>query len=278
MQVSFKNKIILFFLVLTNLSIFSKVEVAKTIPDTKKVTEVKKDEKINKNFDAMTFEELEHNKKIVKTENDLDSVVRYIDRMIKICKNRPEEINKLPELNLDRADALFELEFFTKSAPAYKKFVEYYPGHEKAEYAAYKEVLSWNKQMLSSDHDQTNTKETLKVAKIFLKNPNYQTYKAKVVDIVSNANKTLLESELNCYNFHLDRKEFKAAECRLKYIKKTFFKGSEDSELVKELNEQLKAPKEKRKFSPKYLEQDHWWTNLFGASKSDKKKNYGKMF
>jgi outer membrane protein assembly factor BamD (BamD/ComL family) len=303
MFVSFNKKILLLFLVFVGFQISIECKVCdcasrKISNDAEKNYETKsgkkaKDKKFRKDFKKLTFDQLEHNKEVSKKDKDLDTVARIIEQMINLCK-KPEEVNKLPSLRLELADTFFDLEMFAKATPAYKEFVQYYPGHEKAEYAAYRVVLSLFNQTLSPDHDQTMTNKTIKAAKEFLKNETYKTYENKVLEIVIQSNKKLLKHEINTFNHYLTtQKNLTAAENRLKGIKKDFFKDLPDSKLLAELEEQLKAAKEKRKFKPTYLSEDSWWNNLFSEKKKTvddkkacstvtkvekKKKSYGQRF
>lgn len=246
-----------------------------------KKIKVKKETLVNKDFKSMTFEELEHNRKLhaaVGSEKDIE--LKYTERMIAICKDQ----NVICKLRLEQADIQFDLGNLDKAATSYQEFIKLYPGSKDVEYANYKAILAKFDPYLSCDCDQTGTKEALKMAKEFIKNDSYAKYKDKVEDLAKRCSEKLLNCEIHLYNFYLEkgkkRKKFKAAENRLEGIKNQFFSEEKDSSLLAEMEEQLKAAKQGKDYNPEYLQKESW-TNIFSKiTKKNKTKNtdYVKRF
>lgn len=204
---------------------------------------------IDRDFKEMTFDELKHNKGYhEKNKEPKETIIHYVERMIVVSKDEA----KIRELRLENADLYFDLGRFDKALTIYNDFVKAYPGNEKAEYAAYKAILSRFSMMLPYDRSQEQTKDTLKAAKEFINNNSYTKHVKEVKNIIEQCNERLLQSELKVYNFYLFRGKIRSAEKRLKCIKSQYLENKKYAYLVDDLDEQLKAAKSGKEYTPKY--------------------------
>lgn len=264
---SFKNLThqLLFLLITTNILISEEIKSTKIVSNIKKTDlaapnlqaqiinkaepEPKKVEKlklINKNFSDLTFEELEHNKMVyLESDADKDVLTKNLERMLSLCK----EQHKICNLRLELADLYFNSNKLDKAANCYKEFVKNYPGNDKAEYCSYQEIVSLFNQTLDPDRDQGKTKEALKLSQDFIKKGTDKEYIKKVKEIIRKCNKKLLEAEINIFYFYLRKKNFKATQKRLDYLKKEFFKNPKNKLLTK-LEEHIKLAQENKVYEP----------------------------
>ncbi|MDR3646820.1 MAG: outer membrane protein assembly factor BamD [Candidatus Babeliales bacterium] len=221
------------------------VEEVKPVKKTK-VKKAPKPKLINKNFSDLTFEDLEHNKKIHIANNlDKGTLAKNVERMLSLCKDQ----DKICNIRLELADIYFDGNKLDKAATAYKEFVKLYPGNEKAEYAQYKEIQSNFKEALDFDRDQTKTKEALKLSQEFITKTKNEEYLKEIKQTIRQCKKKLLKSELSMFYFYLKKPNFKSAQRRLDYLKKDFFKNPENEILIK-LQEHIKLAQDKKPYDP----------------------------
>ncbi len=242
---------------------------------------------LKKEFKELTFDELEFNKNLDLKNNKKEGAVNYLERMIAIWKPNPKqnETDKLCKLRLELADLYFDLELLEKAARNYKEFLKNYPGNENAEYVYYKLICCLFNQSGTSERDQAETKEACKLANEFLERETFVTYKDKVKKILALCNKKLLDVEINIFNYYLNRsvvkRNYLPAQQRLDYIKENFLNNPQTEEgkkLLFDLEEQLKAFKEKRRYVPQYLKDKEPFYRAFLPKRDKKKRPYGQRF
>ena len=84
-------------------------------------------------------------------------------------------------------------------------------------------MLSPARQSLSSDRDQTKTKEVISLTTDFLKNhERFTTYRKEVYNVHRSCQKQIFDSEANIFQFYLNQNSFKAAQKRLEKLEKDF--------------------------------------------------------
>lgn len=208
----------------------------------KKKREKKVGEYFAKEFRDLTMDELEHNKNIDLKHNNRESAARYLERMISICKDQ----GKICELKLELANVYFEDNILDKATRCYRDFLRLYPGNPNSEFISYRLIAALYKQTNSCERDQSETRETIKLANEFLAKDTFVKYRDRVRWIVDQCYKKLLDSEIEIFNFYLGRKKIAAAEKRLEGIKEEYLnnpKNDQDKGLLSDLEEQLKALK-----------------------------------
>lgn len=207
--------------------------------------------KIEKEFKSLTLDELELNKNIEVKNLNKETAARYVERMLSICKDQ----QKIRELRLELADLYYDLQYLDKASKIYLEYIKLYPGNINSEYAYFRAINSLFLKTLIPERDQADTKDTVKLAKAFLEKESYKKYRDQVIIILDQSNKKLLLSEINIFNFYLKRKKIKASEGRLAYIKEHYLKNPKnesEKSLLLDLEEQLNALKENRRYVPNY--------------------------
>jgi len=233
---------------------------------------------LSKDFKSLTFDELDHNRNVLIRDsfNDKESLVRYTERMITLCKDS----KRLRELRKDAADYHFENKRFDKSAAFYQEYKKMYPGSAEYEYSSFRNILSVFAQILPSDRDPAMVKETHKLAKEFLDNPNFNKFRPQVKRVYEDCRQRLLDAELNNFNFYLKKNNIKAAQLRMDYIKDNFFKEpASDKFILGELQKQIDAAKDKKYYEPKYevTTNSNLWRTIFGKREESSKQPFRKQ-
>ncbi|HZW61240.1 MAG TPA: outer membrane protein assembly factor BamD [Candidatus Babeliales bacterium] len=167
----------------------------------------------------MTYEELKEAKGRYLANKDLNGASKFLEKMIPMCA----DLNELHDIMLELADLFYTLEDLEKAGKIYQEFTKLYPGSQKVEYAYFKAIECSFKQIGEIDRDQSKTKDTIELSEQFLEREAvFITYTANVKEILAKCRKQLLESEMNIFNFYLDRGMLRSAEKRLSNIRKDF--------------------------------------------------------
>lgn len=170
-----------------------------------------------KTLSQMNFEEIKAAKTLLLEKNSKHIAVKYIDRMIKLCEN----ITTIGDLTIELADLHFDLGEFTKAEKLFTQFSSSYPGSSSVEYASYKAILSSFYETLIAERDQTKTHHTIALTDSFIERKDVFTkYAGDVLDIRTSCYKKAVESEINIFNFYLNRGKLLSAQSRLNSIRK----------------------------------------------------------
>jgi outer membrane assembly lipoprotein YfiO len=166
----------------------------------------------------MTYDELKHAKTVALNNEDKEKAMEYLARMLVMGS----DLRELQEVRLELADLCFDTGELAEAEIGYRGFVTLYPGSEFVEYVRYRTVLCCFYQTLDADRDQTKTKEAIKLAQEFLKNPEYKEYSADIKTISNQCTDQLFESEKNIFTFYIERNQLASAERRLSQMKDQF--------------------------------------------------------
>lgn len=119
------------------------------------------------------------------------------------------ELNSLAEMKI--AEAHYLAEDYVAAAAAYEDFLKAHPNHERTPQILYLLGMSYYKQMLAADRDQTATRNALvtfqSLAKRFPENPHAR----EVVPFIKRCKDRLAEHELYVGNFYLRTEHYEAA-------------------------------------------------------------------
>lgn len=149
-------------------------------------------------------------------QKDYETATKYLDAMRMVCTDTEELKNILLQL----ADLYYSREDWAKAERAYQEFVMLYPGAHKCDYAHYKAVECGFKLTLDFDRDQTKTQEVLKLADEFTITHKNSGYLNEVITIATQCREKLLASDVNVFNFYMNKRNYKAAQKRLDIITK----------------------------------------------------------
>jgi outer membrane assembly lipoprotein YfiO len=172
----------------------------------------------HKTLSTMNFDELKEKKDECLKNNDMETAIKYLDRMMHL----KTDLNELKSLMLEMAQMLFDKKDYAKASQMFNKFALLYPGSDEVELAMYQAIISNSNLMLDAEHDQSKTIETKELAQAFLERPSFTHYKKEVEIIAKQCDERLLESDINVFNFYMSRGNYVAANTRLEGIKKDF--------------------------------------------------------
>jgi outer membrane protein assembly factor BamD len=126
------------------------------------------------------------------------------------------ELNVLAELKI--AEAHYLAENYLEAATAYEDFLKQHPEHEKTPEVLYLLAMSYYNQILSSDRDQTATRNALVTFERFLKRYPGDPKKEEVEVLASRCRDLLAEHEVYVGRFYLRTGRYPAAISRLKGV------------------------------------------------------------
>lgn len=182
---------------------------------TKREERKKKVEEPKKFVSNMDLSDLRKRKNDLIVSGSKDLAIKCLEKMIPLCT----DVQELGVLMLEYADLLFDTGDLAKAGALFEQFVLLYPGNNKVEYASYKSILCSFYALLSTDRDQTKTKQTVALAQQFLNRSSvFREYAGQVQGILTTCHEKLLESELNIVSFYIKRGSYNAASVRLACI------------------------------------------------------------
>jgi tetratricopeptide (TPR) repeat protein len=146
----------------------------------------------HKTLSTMNFDELKEKKDECLKNNDMETAIKYLDRMMHL----KTDLNELKSLMLEMAQMLFDKKDYAKASQMFNKFALLYPGSDEVELAMYQAIISNSNLMLDAEHDQSKTIETKELAQAFLERPSFTHYKKEVEIIAKQCDERLLESDI----------------------------------------------------------------------------------
>ena len=111
--------------------------------------------------------------------------------------------------DLLKADVFFEQMEWESAGKAYQNFIHLHPSHSKAEYARYRQILSWNKQIPKiPDRDLSLSDKTLSLITGFLKKQKKGKYTKEIKDIKNKIHDKLTKKEIQIAQFYFKKKKY----------------------------------------------------------------------
>jgi outer membrane protein assembly factor BamD len=138
------------------------------------------------------------------------------------------EVSKEAELRL--ADEAFDRDLYSLARDRYQAFAKLHPTHPKAEYAAYRALLTHVKEIPSDyffmppsfEKDQVSVVASLKGANEFIRQYPQSTYVPEVKKIVEDMRRRLAAHEFYVAAFYAKRHQWKAVVLRLNVVERDF--------------------------------------------------------
>ena len=129
----------------------------------------------------------------------------------------------IPKAELLRGDIYFDQMEWEQAEKAYKSFLDLYPAHKSKEYALFRRILSWKKQIPSvATRDVSLSEKALGVISEFLKHYPKGKYTEQVTKIRSDIYDLLAQKELKIAQFYF--KKNKHSKATLKRLDKVIEK------------------------------------------------------
>jgi outer membrane protein assembly factor BamD len=126
------------------------------------------------------------------------------------------------EAQLMLGDIYYAQERYEDAGSYYTTFVTLHPTHHKAPYALFQKGMSYFKELLSLDRDQTTTKKALFTFEDFIKTYPESPYIEKAEELVLFFKRRLAESEFYVGKFYYNDKNYKGAISRFAVIVKNY--------------------------------------------------------
>lgn len=126
------------------------------------------------------------------------------------------ELNILAELKI--AEAYFQAERYVEAAVAYEDFLKQHPDHPRSPDVLYQLGLTYYRQILSVDRDQTATRNALATFEILLEKYPEDSRREEVSTLIQRCRDHLAGHELYVGHFYLRTGHPEAAVNRLEYL------------------------------------------------------------
>jgi outer membrane protein assembly factor BamD len=126
------------------------------------------------------------------------------------------------EAQLMLGDVYYAMESYDDAASYYTTFATLHPTHHKAPYALFQKGMSYFKQLLTIDRDQTTTKKVLFAFEDFIKTYPESPYNTKAEELVLFVKKRLAENEFYVGKFYFKAKNYRGAIARFVVILKDY--------------------------------------------------------
>lgn len=164
-------------------------------------------------FEGSSFK-IRRNRRIPRAvPADTRLAARYLERMLVLCKN----IARSRELLIQLADIWYSLEEYHKAYRKYSRYQELYPGSDRTPYAQYRSFLCLRELLPTPEHDQSKTRELLRITDDYLKQENTE-YRQEVQEIYNSCIALLCAHEQHVIEHYVNRMAYSAARKRVNYI------------------------------------------------------------
>ena len=111
--------------------------------------------------------------------------------------------------DLLKADVFFDQTEWESAGKAYQTFIHLHPAHSEVEYAYYRQIVSWNKQIPRiPDRDLSLSEKTLSLISDFLKKYSKGKYSKQVKDIQNEIHDKLTKKEIQIAQFYFKKKKY----------------------------------------------------------------------
>jgi outer membrane protein assembly factor BamD len=145
-------------------------------------------------------------------------------RLLRVIEERLPSSKEFPAAKLMVADSFFfgSSSTYPEALVEYQSFLNYFPRHERKDYALYRVALCHYAAIMNAERDQAETRKALEAFQTLLKEAPGSVYavdaKAKIVQCW----RRLAESELMIGMFMVKNYQFASAETRLKNLLETY--------------------------------------------------------
>jgi outer membrane assembly lipoprotein YfiO len=216
------NKLKLPFLILllfgTTLPLAANM-LSREIADNKKKKKVKIKDREGNTITTMPYEKLKKNKNELLVQGDELTAIKYLEEMVKICPDHEEKQDVMLEL----AGLWYKHKEYAFAQRVYEDFEMLYPGSDYVGFSLARGIECAFNQLYSSDRDQSQTEQTLKLIDRFMERKDaFSDYVDQVVEIEKKCHARLFESEINIANFYLKGGNIKSAQQRIDTLQKRF--------------------------------------------------------
>lgn len=211
---------------------FDKSASAQTVADKSDNVQkpVAKSYQPSKRISEMNYEEIKEWLSYARTGNDDQLTLKLIDRALQ----KKPDYAIVQSLLLERGDLLYKLERFSEAKETYDKYYALYPRCTDSERALMRAIECSKKLILDIEHDQTQTKETIRLADAFLECELFTQHRKEVEEIRVFCYNHLFDYECRICRFYTFQENFLSADARFDSIVTSF-----DTKLITDFDKRI---------------------------------------
>lgn len=193
------------------------IEAKPTLALSQEETEYK-EQLLKKTIQYMKEDELREAKKYAELiQSDKHLISQYIERLLILSNDQAEK----QTLRFELANYYFDKQDMKKAGRLFREYIRLYPGCKRRDQAEYKEILSRFHARVLPPRDQRKTMKVLRLTNNYIDSANTQkrSYLKEIKEIQHTCQEDLFSYEYDIAYQYMIRKQFKAAETRLAYIR-----------------------------------------------------------
>ena len=157
------------------------------------------------NKDAKTAPELLEK---AQSQADRGYYVETLDTILKLKYQFPYS-SQAKKADLLKADVFFDQSEWESASKAYQNFIHLHPSHSEVEYAHYKQILSWNRQIPRiPDRDLSLSDKALSLIATFLKKYPKGKHTKEIKEIQTEIHNKITKKEIQIAQFYFKKKKF----------------------------------------------------------------------
>ena len=174
-------------------------------------------------------------------------------RILRVIEERLPSSKEFPASKLMVADSFFfgSTSTFPEALVEYQSFLNYFPRHERKDYALYRVALCHYAAIENAERDQAETRKALESFQILLKEAPGSVYAVDAKAKITQCWRRLAESELMVGIFMVKNYQFVPAELRMKSLLETYPEYVDRERIYYYLGEAMRQ----RPFHPDLLKQ-----------------------
>ncbi len=143
---------------------------------------------------------------------------REAEEKFKRLEDEHPESSLMAKTRLNRADSLYQIKEFDLAREEYENFLNLHPLHPNTDFARFRIAMTFFKQILSIDRDQSFTIKALETFERFLKEYPQSELTTDAKEKISECRLRLLEHDLYVARYYLKTGSYRSARGRLRQI------------------------------------------------------------
>ena len=134
--------------------------------------------------------------------------VEALDTILKLKYQFPYS-SQVEKADLLKADIFFNQMEWKSASKAYQNFIHLHPSHSEVEYARYRQILSWNRQIPKiPDRDLSLSDKALSLISDFLKKYRKGKYTKEIQKINNEIHDKITKKEIQIAQFYFKKKKY----------------------------------------------------------------------
>lgn len=143
-----------------------------------------------------------------QSQADRGYYIEALDTILQLKYQFPYS-DQAKKADLLKADVFFDQQEWESASKAYQNFIHLHPSHSKVEYAFYRQILSWNRQIPKiPDRDLSLSDRALSLITEFLKKYPKGKYIKEIKDMQNEIHDKITKKEIQIAQFYFKKKKF----------------------------------------------------------------------